>query len=77
MSFRTPRRKADTGLLLSVILLAGAWALSAWVLMLVVGNLHHAGFPFPAIGFWTTFWAMTPLYVGSTIVGVIKGMSGR
>lgn len=76
MTFRSSR-KADTGLFLSVILLAGAWALSAWVLMLVIGNFHHAGFPFPAIGFWQTFWAMTPLYIGSTIVGVVKGLSGR
>lgn len=76
MSFRSPHRRGNGGLvLLSIILVILGWLFSAWVTMLFVGNMHHAGFPFPAISYDTSVWMISPIALLGSLVGGIFGGS--
>jgi hypothetical protein len=51
------------------------WLFSAWVTMLFVGNMHHAGFPFPAISYSTSVWMISPIALFGSLAGGIFGGS--
>lgn len=69
-------RRSGTSSLIMFVYIAfflGAWAISSWTLMLFVGNLYHAGFSVPLVGFNEVWWAISPFYAAGAVVGVVKG----
>lgn len=58
------------------LMLVVGWLGLAWVLMLVVGNMYHAGMTLTPIGMWEAAYIIVPVYLPMSLAWVFFGTRG-
>lgn len=73
MLYRRQRSWAERAEIVGVMLreglrLTAIWLGFGWVLMLVVGNMYHAGLAQVPVGMWDACYVIAPFYLAGTFV---------
>lgn len=62
---------------LGIVSILGPWLVLTWPVMLVIGNLHHAGVPIRALSYGDTLWMWSPVYFMVTLPVLLLTASKR